>query len=172
MPTPLSGFATTVYNNAMMVCGGGTSATTVETPCSLYTPTTNAWTSLPPMPPALSRGSIGDFAMVTIGANVFVFGGWNGYTMENTAVVSMYNGQTWTTKSPMPSGARHGHAVVNYNAYTGLALVCGGLSTSLAYLSECKIYNSTSDTWIIASSLNIGRAWHGMVVYKGGWATG
>jgi hypothetical protein len=63
---------TVVGAGGVLVCGGFNNTNWLSV-CHLYTPATNTWTGFAPLPLPIDQ-----HAMVTLGADAYVFGGENG----------------------------------------------------------------------------------------------
>ncbi|CAM6003359.1 unnamed protein product [Sphagnum balticum] len=159
------GHAATEYNQAIVVCGGCTSAGDVcSAACEQYSIGATSWTPMPPMPGT----GVQDFVLLNLDTyGMFAMGGWNGYVVgSDTAAVHKFDGTTWTTKTNMMSGPIHAHAGTWFGVST-VGLVCGGLVKNVP-TKTCYTYASANDMWsLFPSSLNTARSWHGMVIYNG-----
>jgi N-acetylneuraminic acid mutarotase len=99
IPESKAGHTFTKCGNAFYLIGGGTSVTTGGTTCWKYTPSTGTWTSIAPLPSALS----GHTAVNWGDSVVFVIsGGWTTYSLTNYAYRPASN--TWITTTSLPAG--------------------------------------------------------------------
>jgi len=119
------------------------------------------------MPKAISA-----FAMTTLNGYVYVFGGEDNNQVDkcnSTDSVYMFDGQTWTQKTPMNRPIRHhGSVAIDKDR----ALVCGGQVTQHGFCQragfrECYIYTASTDKWEPAKPLFFGNSEFGMTMYKG-----
>ncbi|RZK23315.1 MAG: hypothetical protein EOO63_17760, partial [Hymenobacter sp.] len=109
-----------------------------------YTPATDSWATLAPMPTGQWEAS----AVRATDGRIYVFGGTSASTANQ-----IYNPttNTWTAGAAMPTG-RHGTAAVR--DASGLLHVLGGnnINTSSS-LATHEVYNPTTNTWATAAPL-------------------
>ncbi len=112
-----------MINGKLYVAGGGSSGSgTITAVLEAYDPSTNAWTTLAPMP-----SPVGDAASTVIDGKLYVFGGYNG--TSSVATVQVYDPlrNTWSVTTPyLPAAAYASGADVLY----GIAFVVGGEGNS------------------------------------------
>jgi hypothetical protein len=102
---------------------------------------------------------------VTVGADVYLFGGVGTSGVTSTSYAYHPTDNTWDVKAAMPTGrAGHGCAYVNSKVY-----VFGGYDTSNAMLSTIDIYDPATNTWATSNkpSMTTPVAFAGVVTYGG-----
>ena len=109
-----------------------------------YDPTTDAWTTLAPMPTPEAGA-----AAASINGKLYVIGGITQAVTNNprNAVLQVYDPatNTWATKASMPTARAGAEAV----AINGQLYVVGGTTdnTSSGYTGTFEVYDPATDTW-------------------------
>ncbi|CAM6001804.1 unnamed protein product [Sphagnum balticum] len=150
----------TMFGHEVLTCGGhGWYNGTTLSVCELYTPETDTWNTFASLPVATYS-----LAMITLrfGDRVqpIVFGGYNG--MQNVRTVYTFDNTAWHERAHMPVPLIHHRAVQLDNT---TAIVCGGWQNDHIALSDCHLYNATTDEWLWTAPMNTERYGHGMLVY-------
>jgi N-acetylneuraminic acid mutarotase len=106
-----------------------------------YTPSTNTWTSLAPLP--IERGGLG---AASVGNSIYAIGGRPGgapCNLPSIGDVERYDiaSNTWTSVAPLP----HPRSDVGAVAQGGKVYAIGGCNGTRS--SEVDIYNPTTNTW-------------------------
>lgn len=125
--------------------------------------------SMPALPSARQHG-----ALATDGADLYVFGGWDGtYRDEVLRLVGDPLGSAWTQVSTMPDGLQR-HAAQHWK---GSQFVVAGGRTATAYSSAIRVWDAATDTWsTLSSTLPIAMGWFASVIRGdvlwifGGWS--
>jgi len=133
--------ATVSLDGNIYVIGGVTSNGVITNKVEVYTPATDDWQTVAPMPVPIWR-----VAAATVNGKIYVFGGYlslNPYPFNPTDRVFEYDPATdnWTEKAKMPSARGAPLAL----AFNNLIHVLGG-STNIS-LTTHEIYNPVSNSW-------------------------
>ena len=113
MPTPRYGLAAVLGSDGRIYAIGGNyidvSAAGPSLVAEAYDPTTNMWTSLPPLPAPRS-----DLAAVASGDTIYAIGGYDGTTAHYLGSVATWQvgGASWSTLPDPMTTARSEHAAV------------------------------------------------------------
>ena len=153
MPTARAAAVAVTIDNSIYVIGGrtgsaplsGMALTTVER----YDIDKDTWSWVAPLPMGRS-----DFAGVSHGGKIYVFGGWN-HMSGIIANVDVYNPvtDTWKSLSPMPQA----RAVHMAGKVGNLAYVFGGQDPNTNAVSGLnQVYNITKDSWTTDTPMTIG----------------
>ncbi len=130
------------WQNKIYVVGGRSGGSygvgTIYSLCEVYDPAINRWTTLAPMPRAVSD----NYATVAYGGKVYVFGGTDG--SQNRSDVQIYNIATnqWTLGAPMPTARGAAMAGVIGNKIA----VFGGYSGG-SNLRVTELYDPAANVW-------------------------
>ena len=142
-----------------------------------YTPETNTWAALPPMP----GGPRGAGEAVEVNGEIFVIGGAGPLPGENPAmefggrhavygIVEVYNPTTnsWTTRTSMPTARNHFHA----SAVDGNIFSIGGRvgSAYIVHSSNTDVveeYNIERDEWTLKKPMPTNRSGVAGTAYNG-----
>jgi len=153
MLTPRGDFAIAVFQDKIYVFGGAIKAHQWDFELTdaneVYDPATDTWTAKASMPVPKAG-----FSASVVDDKIYLIGGWTKsvtpglgplWVTSNETLVYDPNANSWTTKTPMPTGAVHyASAVVDNKIY-----VISG--TSRAYsdnlLNYTQIYDPRTDTW-------------------------
>jgi hypothetical protein len=152
--------AASVVNDTILVCGGW-NGNTVLPSCEQFTPATQNWNEIVPLPVPTSH-----FVMTTLNNHVYTFGGSGGCNYSTP--VYMFDGQNWVPRMSFHSLPYQFHAGVKLDA--DRALICGGWAyggSGCGPTSACFIYSASSDFWSQAARMTIVRTQHSMVMFKG-----
>jgi hypothetical protein len=139
------GLGAASVNDKIYVMGGRTGSTygvpTILSLAEVYDPTADAWTTLAPLPVAVSD----NYATVALNGKIYVFGGTTGGGPGTTNLVQIYDiaGNTWSPGAPMPTA--RGAAMAGVIA--GKIAVFGGVGASLTDLAVTELYDPATDTW-------------------------
>lgn len=103
----------------------------------LYTPRTDTWRSVAPLPEPRCG-----YALAVLDDQVYLVGGWDG--ARYTGSLYRYNATTdrWETLAPAPTARGFGGAAV----YGNVLYYVGGFDGK-SELATCELYNVTTDTW-------------------------
>jgi hypothetical protein len=157
-----------IVNNTIIVCGGiNATQPNGMSSCEQFDVSTQTWNIIASLP--VSTYSL---SMTTLNHRAYAFGGYNsGEFCKSRASVYMFNGASWVAINfnHMPFALRE-HTSVAIDNET--ALICGGIGYRLTgdgctALSNCFIYNATSDQWRDAPKMAQARQDHSMVVFNG-----
>lgn len=161
-----AGLALAVVGNAIFAIGGRTSP---GGPCTggplasveRYDIDTNTWTTVAPMPFALS-----DRAAATVGGKIFVFGGCSGF-FTFVSDVDVYDPvtDTWSTAPkdmPSPRAAFYGVATKGDAVF-----VIGGWNGVIPGLKTNEAYHVAKDSWTTETPMPVGRAEAGAAGHGG-----
>jgi N-acetylneuraminic acid mutarotase len=122
-----------------------------------YTPTTDTWTVLAPMPTArdgLGAAVLGD-SIYAIGGRPETSGPCSGFTQFDNVERYDIASDTWSDVAPLPSPRSDIGAI----AHGGNVYVFGGCQSGEASVTgEVDIYNPTTDTWSQGASMPTPRA--------------
>jgi N-acetylneuraminic acid mutarotase len=153
MLTPRGEFAIAVFQDKIYVFGGAIKAHQWDFELTdvneVYDPATDTWTAKASMPVPKAG-----FSASVVDDKIYLIGGWTKsvtsgfgplWVTSNETLVYDPNANSWTTKTPMPTGAVHySSAVVDDKIY-----VISG--TSRAYsdnlINYTQIYDPKTDTW-------------------------
>jgi N-acetylneuraminic acid mutarotase len=148
MPAAINAAASAVINGQLYVAGGAALNNPAQPgPFSTlysYDPTTDAWTTLAPMPTPEAGA-----AAASINGKLYVVGGITQAVTNNprNAVLQVYDPATnaWATKASMPTARAGAEAV----AINGQLYVVGGTTdnTSSGYTGTLEVYDPATDTW-------------------------
>lgn len=114
---------------------------------AVYSPATNSWTAMAPLPGSQASGGRDTFSSVWTGEKMLVWGGFSRNARcnpcsHNDGAIYDLESNTWTLMSPGPLSGRGGHRAV----WTGREmLVWGGFNTT--DLNDGATYDLESDTW-------------------------
>ncbi len=173
LPARSEGAAATHDGNLYAIGGRGPAG--VLTNLDRYTPATDTWVSLAPMPTA--RAGLG---VARVGDAIYAIGGrtsgspCSGGELDAVERYDVAAG-TWSTVAPLPS-ARSDLAAITQG---GKIYVFGGCAGG-AFLSDVDVYNPKTDTWSTsptdmptarASMYGVGKR-GGTIYVIGGWAGG
>jgi N-acetylneuraminic acid mutarotase len=133
-----------------------------------YTPATDTWTTLQPMP----TRRLGTAAVAGADGRIYVLGG----LVSNTGILSTVeayspDADTWTTVQPMLS-TRHGHAAASgpderFYVFGGTVHASAAALTDIVDAVETYVVNI--DGWRTVEHLLAPRAWHAAVTGSDGW---
>ncbi|MGO8985439.1 MAG: Kelch repeat-containing protein [Terriglobales bacterium] len=130
--------AAAVLKDEIYVVGGG-NGTEAVADVQIYNPATNAWSSGPSYPVAISEQSAAVVKNV-----LYVFGGNAGGGTPSNAVWA-YNPKTkaWTGQAAMPTARFSTTAVVENN----IIYVIGGAVSDSNFVATVESYNPATNTW-------------------------
>ena len=153
MPTPRSGFAITVYKNKIYVIGGTIGNGYVGNN-EAYNPITNTWETKASMPTPRA-----DLCANIVNDKIYLIGGkkYSSTTpfYGETDINEVYDPatDTWTTKTPIPTGVQgYASAVVNDKIY-----IIGGsrqpsTDESFVITDSNQVYDPQTDKWSLAAN--------------------
>lgn len=106
-----------------------------------YDPSTDSWSSAPPMPTA----RMGLVAAVVNGKLYAIGGSTDGYSTSAVGTVEEFDPltQQWTSKAPMPTPRRFAAG----GAAGGLIVIAGGEAADTSILGTVESYDPSSDSW-------------------------
>ncbi len=151
--------AATVVGDTIIVCGGN-NGTVVLSSCEQYSSTTQNWSMIASLPQTTTN-----FAMATLNNRAYTFGGSGDCA---SPPVYMFDGQKWVPRSSTVGVSSFGHAGVALDA--DRALICGGWAYKggeCPPVSDCSIYEASSNSWTKAASMAKVRCSHSMVMFEG-----
>jgi len=158
-PLPAEQFAVGSIGQKIYVAGGQASSPTFLNRLVVYDTATNTWATKTPMPTQRSAPAAG-----VINGILYVVGGRvvnplaPDYTFVGT--VEAYDPVTdsWTTKTPMPTGRSNlAVAVLNGRLYA----IGGNAATWGPALNTVEAYNPSTDSWTTRAPLPIAQTQHG-----------
>ncbi len=159
MPTPRNGVATGVIAGQLYVVTGP-HTTAVE----VYDPASNTWTTKAPIPTNRVVASAG-----VIDGKLYVVGGCinSDCRIGWTNILEVYDAatNTWTTKTPMPTG----RAAAAAGVIAGQLYVVGGMQTCgpCLGLNTLEAYDPATNTWTTKASMTTARQGLGGAVING-----
>jgi N-acetylneuraminic acid mutarotase len=176
MPVPTGAAGAGVANGVLHVVGGLTTGASGGSFLALdqaYSPSTNSWALLAPMPTPRSGR-----AAAVLGGVLFAAGGWTGPPFRDLGTLEAYDPRTntWATKAPMPT-PRQALALV---ACDGLLFAIGGENhpvPSGTVLTTVEAYDTETDTWTERSPMPVALGGagvgviHGTIYVAGGGST-
>jgi hypothetical protein len=119
-----------------------------------YSPTSNSWTTVAPMPTPRSAAA----AATGSDGKIYVFGGYNDVSSTTIDTVEFYtpSSNSWTTGAPMPTPRDHMTAVT---ASSGSIYVIGGYDDHTGrLLNTVEKYNPGANSWTTKTSMPTARA--------------
>jgi DNA-binding CsgD family transcriptional regulator len=105
-PTPVTDAGAAAIGGMIYVPGGKTASGKPTDTNEIYDPNTDQWSSGIPLPMALSA-----YALTTYEGRIYLFGGWDGSKLVNSAYVFDYREKTWSELPPMPTARAYAGAV-------------------------------------------------------------
>ena len=158
LPVMLSRSEAVHLNGKLYVPGGQTESATIAT-TYIYDIASNAWTTGANVPLATSAHAIGINAAQNL---IYVTGGLSS-AVTSTASVRSYNvtTNTWATITPMKT-ARYGHEAA---FMAGKLYVAGGFGLA-GGLSNCEVYDPTTQQWSDIAPLNRARTHAASTIYQ------
>jgi N-acetylneuraminic acid mutarotase len=151
--------AVTGPDGRIYVFGGqsGADGSIIANTVEAYSPGTNTWTILAPMPTA--RANLA--AAIGNDGRIYVIGGFNNVFLNTVEAYSPVT-NTWSTVAPMPT-ARHSLAAAT--GPDGRIYAMGGASGPGVLINTVEAYSPDTDTWSSVAPLSMPR-------YQPGAATG
>jgi N-acetylneuraminic acid mutarotase len=140
-------YATDSSGRAYAIGGLGNRSSNLAT-VERYTPSTNSWASVAPLPASRSGAAA---AYDGVGA-IYVAGGSptaNGTTGSNTLYKYTVSTNTWSALAPLPLNIRDAAAVVGPD---GTLEVLGGISNGSA-VASVETYDPSTNTWSMNTAL-------------------
>ncbi len=148
------GFATDDLGRLYSLGGGNGAGATASSLCMRYTATSNSWSTLAPLPAAVSQTC----AAYDGEGHIYVFGGFNANGSARTADVQRYDiaSNTWSnTNTPdMPVAISHARAVLgsDHRIY-----VVGGIDASGTVRNATLVFDLWANTWSSGPSMSTAR---------------
>ncbi len=139
------GLGAASFNDKIYAVGGRTGPTYGFGPIlnlvEVYDPQADAWTTLAPLPVAVSD----NYATVALNGKIYVFGGTTGGGPGTTNLVQIYDiaSNAWSSGAPMPTA--RGAAMAGVIA--GKIAVFGGVDATLTDLAATEFYDPVTDRW-------------------------
>jgi len=160
LPVMLSSGEAVHFDGKIYVPGGQTESAPIAT-TYIYTIATNSWSTGTNAPITASAYSIGaDLAQKII----YVTGGLNSATTGISSVRAYdVNANAWASLPPMKT-ARYSHEAAFID---GRLYVAGGFGIA-GGLSNCEVYNPTTQEWSNIAPLNRTRAYAASTIYQDG----
>ncbi|NCF64624.1 MAG: hypothetical protein GWP61_01535 [Chloroflexi bacterium] len=136
-PTAVADASAVELYGELYVVGGrqpdGQPTATVEA----YSPSQDAWRPIVALPQPIAGG-----LTLSDGAFLYIFGGWNGEEVLNTAFVYDPSADSWRPLPPMPQK----RAFAAGGTLTGKLLITGG-TDGQSELSSCHIFDPVGEEW-------------------------
>jgi N-acetylneuraminic acid mutarotase len=134
--------------NGVFYIAGGLDANGPSATLQAYTPTTNSWTVLAPLPETLYEGNQAG----VINGQFYVVGGWNGTLPTDTLYVYDPPSNGWSQKASLSHLSACGvTGVIDSKLYVTTA--CNGYSRP-PYQNELDVYDPARDSWkVLARSI-------------------
>ncbi|MEM7200947.1 MAG: kelch repeat-containing protein [Planctomycetota bacterium] len=171
MPTPRSSCAA-VEIGGMVHVVGGRDETEPRTGNPLgehevYDTKSGLWSTMAPLPIPVADC----YAVVAIGGQMIVFGGWDGTSVTSHTQIYDAALDQWSMGTPMPTARDQAAAgVMGFGPMAGRAVVIGGLDDTLASLDAVEVYDPVEDTWSSGPNLpllNVGLTIPGVSTRQG-----
>jgi DNA-binding CsgD family transcriptional regulator len=146
-PTPVTDASAAAIGGMIYVPGGKTASGKPTDANEIYEPNTDQWSSGIPLPMALSA-----YALTTYEGRIYLFGGWDGSKVVNSAFVFDIGDNSWSELPPMPTARSYAGAVV----VGGKIFVIGGwdgvkgLTVNEAFIPDNP---DVSTSWKFATDL-------------------
>lgn len=103
--------------------------------------------------PAVSTGAIQETAVVALGTDVYVIGGFMGFTVVDQVLVFDTVGRAWREAAPLPVEVHHANAAV----VGGKIYVLGALQgVGFAPIGDVYEYDPAQDEWTARTSMPAG----------------
>lgn len=161
MPSPrLSMAATRGADGAIYAFGGNTLAELSVTPTNIalrYDPTSDAWSTLPPLPTAVTRAA----AVTLADGRILVIGGAiaSGSTFAAVGLVQVFtpSTRTWSSGVPMPAPYERLGAAVGFD---GRVYVAGGSSSMTSYSAFAYVFDPAMNGWSRMAFMPLGSRDH------------
>lgn len=136
-PTAVSDTTAAVLFGEVYVPGGRTTDGSVTALVEAYSPTNNAWRRVASLPEPISGG-----LALSDGSFLYLFGGWNGKNLLDTAYVYDPGADSWRPLPAMPSA----RTMMAGAVLTGQFYVVGG-SDGQKELALCQTFAPLEQTW-------------------------
>jgi len=152
MPTPrATEHSVAVDSGIIYVIGGRTGATPAGGgPLSAneaYNPVTNTWSTLAPLPTAVS-----DAAALSFGGKIYVFGGIDaGITMQNLVQIYDIATNSWSAGAAMPTA----RGSLSAGMCGSQMHLIGGVNSGFTNLSTHEVYDPNTNSWVTDTSIPI-----------------
>lgn len=148
--------AVVLENGSVMVIGGYnglTSAPTAMSAVSIYTPSTNAWTTGNALP-AGDQSAYGSAGMLSGG--VVLYAGGASAPGAVTGVAELYDPtqNTWSAAGSLVTARSHAGLSVLAD---GSVILAGGENASGTAIANAELYNPATKTWTATASLSTAR---------------
>ena len=157
MPTGVYGAASvTLANGSVMVIGGytgPTSAPTATTAVSVYTPSTNAWTTGDALP-AGTQSAFGSAGVLSNGTVLYAGGFSAPGAVTGAAELFDPTQNTWSGVGSLITARSHAGMAVLAD---GAVLLAGGERADGTAIANAELYNPTTKVWTATSPLTTAR---------------
>jgi hypothetical protein len=155
--------ATLLQNGKVLVVGGDSHGMSLSS-AELYDPTTGTWS----VTGSMHEGRWSHTATLLPNGKVLVTGG-SPSLFNATSSTELYDPtiETWRATSSL-SNQRFGHTATLLPS--GKVLVAGGDEGNVdpASINSAQLYDTSTETWSLTSSLNTGRYWHTATLLSSG----
>lgn len=153
-PTAVADTTAAVLFGEIYVPGGRLADGTPTNRVEAYSPANNAWRPVANLPQAIAGG-----LTLTDGSYLYLFGGWDGENVLDTAFLYDLNTDSWRPLPPLPQAK----AFAAGGQVTGSLYVVGGTDGDVA-LDSCHALDITTETWNDCPSMLAPRSGAGSAV--------
>ncbi|MFA5365295.1 MAG: kelch repeat-containing protein [Candidatus Bathyarchaeia archaeon] len=151
MPTKRMGLSATIVDGKIYVIGGRMGAPTYDdvSVTAVYDPSTDTWTTLEPIPAPVSY-----HAYAVIDNKIYIIGG-----AVEVILNQIYDTETntWSTGSSLPVGVDSAAAGVLSDDNGNQRIYVIGGKQNLDAVNLTQIYDPTTDTWTLGTSMSTAR---------------
>ena len=155
MPTARTGFAIAVYQDKIYVIGGTVGDNGYVGNNEMYDPVTNTWQTKASMPTPRA-----DLSANIVDGKIYLIGGkrYSSATpfYSETNINEVYDPltDTWTAKTPLPTGVQgYGSVVINQSIYIiGGSRISSTSGISIT-VSTNQVYSTQTENWSLAAAL-------------------
>jgi DNA-binding CsgD family transcriptional regulator len=157
LPSPLSNFGATAFENKIYVMGGESDGKIVAA-AERYDPEADSWDSLAPMPTAVA-----DMSAVVVGGRIYVPGGRIA-SGRVTNILEAYDPNTnqWETRAAMPLAL----SAYSLAAFEGKIYLFGGWDGE-HYVASAYEYDPSADEWQRRAPMPTARGYAGAAIVGG-----
>jgi len=153
-PTAVADTTAAVLFGEIYVPGGRLADGSPTNRVEAYSPTNNAWRPIANLPQPIAGG-----LTLTDGSFLYLFGGWDGQNVVNTAYLYDLSSDSWRPLPPLPEAK----AFAAGGQVTGKLYVAGGSDGTNA-LASCQTFDTTTETWDDCPAMLAPRAGAGAAV--------
>lgn len=171
MPTPRWGLGCAVVNGKIYAIGGQSSMTDYNglTTVEEYDPSTNTWTTKPPLSEPRSY-----FAIAAVNDKIYIIGGYSQGKRVDTVLEYDPSTGACVTKTSMPGGPRSGAGA---GVWENKIYVIGGFDINGNPLTRVEEYDVQNDRWTTKAGMPTARgnlavvSWNNKIYAVGGFTS-